>query len=98
MTTPITASVLAQYTKSIAALVAAVATSLLTIFGDGDIARVLTVIIAVAGVLAVYRFPNEKSPAEKQAELELANAHLPADDYPGGYDAAVAADPVPPVE
>lgn len=60
---------IAEYTKSIAALIAAIATSLLTVFGDGDVAKVLTVVIAVAGVIAVYQFPNADSDAATGEEV-----------------------------
>jgi len=51
-----------RYTKAFAALVAAIATSLLTVLTDGDAAKVLTIVVAVAGVIAVYQFPNDDTP------------------------------------
>jgi len=59
-----------HYTKALAALVAAIATSLLTIFGDGDVAKTLTVIIAVAGVLSVYQFPNAEAGPDEWDHLD----------------------------
>lgn len=49
------------YAKGIAGLVAAVATSLLTVFGaDTEVGKWLTVAVAVAGAITVYAVPNRR--------------------------------------
>lgn len=44
--------------KAIAALVSGLATALLGIFADGDVGKVLTVIVALCGAVIVYALPN----------------------------------------
>lgn len=48
-----------KYAKTIVAVVSAVGTALLTVYGpDTQVGHVLTVVIAVAGALGVYLVPN----------------------------------------
>lgn len=49
-----------KYAKTIVAVVSAVGTALLTVYGpDTQVGHVLTVIVAVAGAVAVYAIPNK---------------------------------------
>lgn len=48
-----------KYAKTIVAVVSAVATALLTVYGpDTQVGHILTVIVAVVGALGVYLVPN----------------------------------------
>ena len=49
---------LAPYLKAYAALIGTVVTALLGVYGDGQVAEVLTVIAAVCTAIGVWAVPN----------------------------------------
>jgi hypothetical protein len=70
----LTLDLVAYYAKAVAGLVSAVATSLLAVYGaDTEVGKLLTVIVAIAGAVAVYAIPNRQPagvPFDSPEDLE----------------------------
>ncbi len=66
--------------KSAVALIGAVATALLGIYGpDSDAGQVLVVVIAVATAIATYVVPNAAAPGRRRRDLESPDAEIHPD-------------------